>query len=203
MPRLVDHEVRRKQITGAVRAVIARGGLEAATFQAVAAEAGISVRLVQYYFGNKRDLLIAAHRAVIDDAGARFMQRWAALGEHVTPREAIHAILIELLPLDAARRRDALVLGAFHATALTGAAISPGESLEAPRALVAVIADQLARARDTDPTASAVEPTLDAELILATMGGLAQGMLPGHYSEELAVQLTDRLLDRVFGTAGH
>ncbi|MGE2771299.1 TetR family transcriptional regulator [Rhodococcus sp. 1.20] len=55
MPRLVDHEVRQREITDAVRRVIVDGGLAAVTFQSVAAEAGISVRLVQYYFGTKRE----------------------------------------------------------------------------------------------------------------------------------------------------
>ncbi len=62
MPRLVDHEVRRRQITDAVRRVIVTGGLEAVTFQSVAAEAGISIRLVQYYFGRSGSRVPATAR---------------------------------------------------------------------------------------------------------------------------------------------
>ena len=44
-----------------------------------------------------------------------------------------------------------------------------------------------------------MDPDLDAELILAAVAGLAQGMLPGYGTAELAVQLVERLLDRILG----
>ncbi|MEA3055126.1 MAG: hypothetical protein QOD30_558, partial [Actinomycetota bacterium] len=48
MPRKVDHRVRRREITDAVIRITLTGGLHTATFREVAAEAGVSVRLVQY-----------------------------------------------------------------------------------------------------------------------------------------------------------
>jgi AcrR family transcriptional regulator len=197
---LVDHEVRRRQITSAVRRVIVRGGLEAVTFQTVAAEAGISVRLVQYYFGTKKDFLLATHRSVMEDAGARFMQRWTALGEDAAPREAIRAVLTELLPLDDQRRGEAIVLGAFGTAAITGQGITAEETFAAPRALVTIVADQLRRAHRPGASADRVNPDLDAELIAAAIGGLAQGMLQGYGTAQSAVDLVDHLLDRVLGT---
>ena len=71
MPKRVDHEVRRRQITGAVCRITLRGGLASATFREVAAEAGVSVRLVQYYFGSKDDLMLATQRRVSDGIGIR------------------------------------------------------------------------------------------------------------------------------------
>ncbi|NKR69822.1 TetR family transcriptional regulator [Rhodococcus hoagii] len=196
MPRLVDHDVRRREITSAVRRVIVDGGLEAVTFQSVAAEAGISVRLVQYYFGTKKEFLLATHRSVMQTAADRFMQRWEALGGDASPREAVSALLHELLPLDDTRREEAIVLGAFNTASISGNGITAEETLAAPRALVAVVAEQLRR---VGPLATSMNPDLDAELILAAIGGIAQGMLPGHYTPELAIDLVDRLLDRVFG----
>ncbi|GAA5089257.1 TetR/AcrR family transcriptional regulator [Nocardia iowensis] len=199
MPRLVDHEVRRRQITDAVRRVIVSGGLEAVTFQTVAAEAGISVRLVQYYFGTKKDFLLATHRSVMADAGARFMQRWTALGPDAEPREAIRAVLTELLPLDDQRREETLVLGAFGWAAIVGRGITAEETFAAPRALVTIVADQLRRAQRpaiSDPN----DPELDAELIAMAIAGLAQGMLQGYGTTAGAVELVDHLLDRVLGT---
>ncbi|MFR9751768.1 TetR/AcrR family transcriptional regulator [Nocardia sp. 004] len=200
VPRVVDHEVRRRQITDAVRRVIVRGGLEAVTFQTVSAEAGVSVRLVQYYFGTKKDFLLATHRSVMQDAGARFMQRWSALGEDATPREAIRAILTELLPLDDRRREEAIVLGAFGWAAITGQGITAEETFAAPRALVAIVADQLRRARHLRAATDRSDPDLDAELITMAIGGLAQGMLQGYTTAHSAVELVEHLLDRVLGT---
>ncbi|QBJ98072.1 TetR/AcrR family transcriptional regulator [Rhodococcus sp. ABRD24] len=200
MPRLVDHEVRRREITDAVRRVIVDGGLAAVTFQSVAAEAGISVRLVQYYFGTKREFLLATHQAVRQDAGARLMQELSVVGPEATPREIITAFLVAMLPLDQQRRDEAIVLGAFHTAALTGQGIAAEETLTAPSELTALISGQLQRVTDRDAVMPSMDPDLDAELILAATGGLAQGMLPGYGTAELALQLVERLLDRVLGS---
>ncbi|MGY4103043.1 TetR/AcrR family transcriptional regulator [Nocardia sp. R16R-3T] len=194
MPRLVDHEMRRRQITDAVRRVIVSGGLEAVTFQTVAAEAGMSIRLVQYYFGTKREFLLATHRSVMEDAGARFMRRWTALGEDASPRAMIHALLTELLPLDEQRREETIVLGTFGWAAVTGQSITAEQTFAAPNALTTIVAGQIARVRGTDPS-----PERDAALVTATIGGLAQGMLQGYGTPEEVLDLVDLLLDRVLG----
>jgi AcrR family transcriptional regulator len=200
MPKLADHDQRRTQITSAARRVIARDGLAAATFQSVAAEAGISVRLVQYYFGTKRKVLLATHQAVVADAGARFTRRLSTLGAELAPREVIRAILTELLPTDADRRRDTIVLNTFHAAALTSPDVGAEDTLGAPRFLARAIAEQLRRARgDAAPAGRAAEldAELDAELIVAGASGLAQTLLVDDGSVERMDELLDRLLDRM------
>ncbi|MFD6445502.1 TetR/AcrR family transcriptional regulator [Promicromonospora sp. NPDC060204] len=206
MPRLADHDQRRTQITDAARRVVARAGLEAATFQSVAAEAGVSVRLVQYYFGTKRKFLLATHQAVVADAGTRFTRRLGALGAEPAPREVVRALLVELLPTDAARRQDTVVLNAFHTAALTASDVDGEDTLGAPRYLITAIADQLRRARagatapdraadqDVDPDPDA---ELDAELIVAAASGLAQTLLVDETASARADRLLDRLLDRL------
>ncbi|APE38210.1 TetR family transcriptional regulator [Nocardia mangyaensis] len=195
MPRLADHEERRRAITGAARRVIARGGLEAATFQSVAAEAGVSVRSVQYYFGTKREFLLATHRAVVESSGARLTEALATLGTAPTPRDIVRAILLALLPLDPQSRRDAVILGIFHAAALTGPDVESGDTHGAPNYIVGVVAEQLRALRG----AAAAELTVlaDAEIILLTLGGLAQGMLTNDDYAARAPDLVDHLLDRV------
>jgi TetR/AcrR family transcriptional repressor of bet genes len=197
MPRLADHDERRAQITSAARRVIARDGLGAATFQSVAAEAGISVRLVQYYFGTKRQFLLATHQAVVADAGTRFTRRLSALGADPGPHEVIRAILTELLPTDADRRRDTVVLNSFHAAALTDPDVAAEDTLGAPRFLVRAIAEQLHRVRGdaTPPGGRAAE--LDAELIVVGTSGLAQLLLVDDAAGERVAELLDRLLDRL------
>jgi AcrR family transcriptional regulator len=195
MPKLADHDQRRAQITSAARQVIARDGLGAATFQSVAAEAGISVRLVQYYFGTKQKFLLATHRAVVADAGTRFTERLSTLGAEPAPREVVRAILTELLPADADRRRDTIVLNSFHAAALTSPDVAAEDTLGAPRFLVRVIAEQLRRARGDAADQRTAE--LDAELIVAGTSGLVQTLLVDDGAEGRVGELLDRLLDRM------
>jgi AcrR family transcriptional regulator len=197
MPKLADHDQRRTQITSAARRVIARDGLAAATFQSVAAEAGISVRLVQYYFGTKRKFLLATHQAVVADAGARFTRRLSTLGAEPAPREVIRAILTELLPTDADRRRDTIVLNTFHAAALTRPDVGAEDTLGAPRFLARAIAEQLRRARGDAAPSAGRAAELDAELIVAGASGLAQTLLVDDGSVHRVDELLDRLLDRM------
>lgn len=192
MPRSIDHESRRGQITDATRRVIARSGLEAATFQAVAQEAGISIRLVQYYFGSKGEFLAATRRAVAADAAARFGDALSALDESAPARERISAILTEMVPIDDRRRSDAIVLAAFHAASLTTPVDGPALPT-APQALVDIIAAQIPQ--DPGSRLGARDRHLDAELILATAAGLVQGMIAGHYEPATVTALIDRLLD--------
>ncbi len=77
MPRRVDHAARRREITDAVIRITLKGGLTAATFREVAAEAGVSVRLVQYYFGSKDELLLATQRHVAERSIER-LRTWVA-----------------------------------------------------------------------------------------------------------------------------
>lgn len=198
MPRLADHEQRRRQITDATRRVIAREGLNAATFQSVAAEASISVRLVQYYFGTKSEFLLATHQAVVADAGARLTERLTALGPDASPRDILRTAFAELLPLDDARRDEALVLGAFQASALGRADIDRKVAAGPARYMVDAAAQQLLRARRAAGGSPDVRTvTLDAELLVSAAGGLAQGMLSGFAGPEHAEELLDRLLDRL------
>ncbi|WP_225732641.1 TetR/AcrR family transcriptional regulator [Nocardia sp. JCM 34519] len=194
MPRLADHEQRRREITGAARRVIAAGGLETATFQAVAAEAGVSVRLLQYYFGTKRELLLATHRAVLDDAAGRFMRHLAALGDEPEPRAALRVIMHELLPLDEARRANSIVLANFHTAAITGPDVVAEDTVGGARLLARVLAEHLHRAGCPDADR-------DGELLAVAVFGLGQGMLTYLHTPDEARALLDHLLERTLASA--
>jgi TetR/AcrR family transcriptional repressor of bet genes len=195
VPRLVDHEVRHHEITSAVRRVIVRDGLHGVTFQAVGVEAGVSVRLIQYYFGTKDEFLLATYRSVLVDVGGRFELGSTETTGGNSPYELISRALLELLPLDDVRREEAIVLVAFGAAAITSGGLGREVSTTAPAALVHKIVGLLERVR---PGQNHLERTrLDAELLVAATGGIAQGMLLGQHSEQMAVALLNHLLDRV------
>ncbi|WP_280241576.1 TetR family transcriptional regulator C-terminal domain-containing protein [Nocardia abscessus] len=121
------------------------------------------------------------------------------MGPDATPRETIHAVLTELLPLDEQRREEVIVLGAFATAAIAGRGITAEETFAAPQALAGILTDQLRRTRRfgrSGPNA----PERDAELITMTIGGLAQAMLQNFITPQSALEVIDHLLDRVLGT---
>src|SRR5215472_2102220 len=104
VPRRVDHEQRRRQIADALVRIAATRGLHATGMREVAAEAGVSLRLVQYYFGTKEELMLAAMQYLAvqfsERALARIRLTQAASDGPASPRDVIAAILTEGLPAD-------------------------------------------------------------------------------------------------------
>ncbi len=100
MPKIVDHDERRKDIASAVLRIIARDGIRGADIRSVAGEAGWSTGVISHYFGDKQGLLAGALREASEDVAGRMR----AIGK----RRSGHARLIGLLeagmPLDEERR---------------------------------------------------------------------------------------------------
>src|ERR1700733_8290831 len=99
-PKRVDHEERRRQIADALLRTAATRGLHATGMREVAAEAGVSLRLVQYYFGTKEELLLGAMQYLAAQFGERALARMRRGGSPASPRDIIAAILTEAVPAD-------------------------------------------------------------------------------------------------------
>lgn len=80
MPKRVDHEQRRRQIGEALLRIASSRGLQAASMREVAVEAGVSLRLVQYYFHSKQELLLGALGYLGEQLSARVTDRIRSLG---------------------------------------------------------------------------------------------------------------------------
>ncbi|GAA0548513.1 MULTISPECIES: TetR/AcrR family transcriptional regulator [Streptomyces] len=114
MPRVADHDARHGQITDAVQRLIVRHGLTSVTVARTAAEAGMSVGLVQHYFTAKDEMLLATFTRVNGRFTARvdeLVNRGEAEGRTIA--EMLRQALTELVPLDDARRAEFLVRLAF------------------------------------------------------------------------------------------
>ena len=98
MPKKVDHDARRRQLTDAVCRITLREGLGAATFRQVATEAGVSVRLVQYYFGSKQGMLEVTQQHVGERSIERLM-RWIEATDG-SARAVLGAFLKSFNPVD-------------------------------------------------------------------------------------------------------
>lgn len=198
MPKRVDHQQRRRHIIQALWRITLRGGLNAASFREVAAEAGVSVRLVQYYFGTKDQLLLAALGALADQVGQRIAARIAALGHDPSPRLVLHTVLAEFLPTDEQSRQAMLLFIAFQTASLTDPSLARAEALQVPRSLIALLAGQIRKAQETGAINRDIDPDKEATILVTILTGLTSSVLANNHTAKEATAIVGYALDRLF-----
>lgn len=205
MPKRVDHQERRRQIADALLRTAAARGLHATGMREVAAEAGVSLRLVQYYFGTKEELLLAGMQHLAAKFAARATARFreaSGSDSPASPRDVIAAILAEALPADDEQRTFAVLNAAYFALSLTDPALAVAPLVKNSNAVADVVAAQLRAAQ----VAGDAPPRLDAELealsLLAMASGLGTSILAGQSSPGQAQAVIDYHLGRLFPASG-
>ncbi|WP_031071540.1 TetR/AcrR family transcriptional regulator [Streptomyces sp. NRRL WC-3742] len=191
MPKLVDHEERRAHIIDALLRSAANSGLHSVTMRSVAVEAGVSVRLVQYYFDTKEQLLLAAMTRLGARMGERIQHRLRATGTASAPRGIIEAVLLEAVPTTEESRAFHLIYTEYAVLSVTDPALG---TLAAPDEMEAFLTTQLTAARPADPT---FDPHHEAALLLATSAGLGLSVLLGQRTPEDATAVLHYHLGRV------
>lgn len=185
MPKRVDHDVRKREMaTALVRCARVRG-LHNCGFREVAAEAGVSVNLVQYYFPTKEDLLLGGLVHVRALISARFADL------PTEPRARVRALLESVLPTDEASTDLYRVHAAYAALAFTDPALAVQPQADGPDELQPVLTGLLA---ELDVRA----PALTATSLLALCTGLSAYLTSGFLSPDDAVLALHAELDRVF-----
>jgi AcrR family transcriptional regulator len=205
MPKRVDHEERRRQIADALVRTAAKRGLHATGMREVAAEAGVSLRLVQYYFGTKEELLLAAMQQLAAQFAERGMARIRQLRKAdgpASPRDIIAAILTEGLPADDERRTFTVVYTAYLALSLTDPALAISPLVRNSAAVIDVVAAQLRAAQAAGDTPAHLDPDLEAFSLLTMSAGLGTSLIGGHSSVEQAQAVIDYHLRRLFPAPG-
>lgn len=191
MPKLVDHEERRAHIIDALLRSAASSGLHSVTMRSVATEAGVSVRLVQYYFDTKEQLLLAAMTRLTTRMGERIQRRVRATGAGGDPRAVIEAVLLEAVPTDEESRAFHLIHTEYAVLSVTDPALGGQPFLAAPDEMEAFLADRLA-------AAGAADPRQEAVVLLAVSAGLGLSVLLDQRTAEDATAVLRYHLGRVF-----
>ncbi|KQQ96331.1 hypothetical protein ASF72_19015 [Arthrobacter sp. Leaf141] len=109
MPKLVDHDLRRREIIESVWRLIARNGFDGTTMRDLAAEMGLAYGAVNYYFPSKNDVLIASYEHVFKMTQDRFERK-------VGSRTGVNALWVlasEMMPIGDEARLEARVLLPF------------------------------------------------------------------------------------------
>lgn len=183
MPRVVDHDARRRLVAECATRLIADAGTDAATVREVARAAGFSTTVVSHYFTDKRELLMFTYHEVAVRTRARVEEVLAA-----DPTD-LRGSLLALLPLDADRRRDWRVNFAFW-----GRAASDDEMAREQRARVRSARELLAGALRLR---GAPDPAATARRLLTHVIGIAiQAVFdPGDWPRARQVQQLDSLAE--------
>lgn len=179
-----DREARRRQIIDAVIRTTTTGGLQSATFRSIAEEAGVSVRLVQYYFGTKDRLLADT----LLEVGTRSVERIGRaidhLGPNPSPKEKITTILDQFLPTDDDRREAMLVFIALRTASLTDDSLRESDKAGLDRSLIQTIQTELERAVSDGDARPGLDPYREAVMLVGTMTGIANGLLAETFTRD-------------------
>ncbi|WP_326647663.1 MULTISPECIES: TetR/AcrR family transcriptional regulator [unclassified Streptomyces] len=198
MPKRVDHDVRRTEIAEALVRVAGRRGLHAVGMRDVAAEAGVSLRLVQYYFQTKEKLLLYGLQHLAGEFGERVADRVRAAGDDPGPRAMIEALMMASLPTDEESRTFHLVYTSYAVLAVTDKALAAQPFMDKPNAAEDTVAALLQKAKDAGLIGPDVDARAEAISLLAMSAGLGTSILVGQRGPESADAVLGYHLDRLF-----
>jgi len=151
VPRVVDHDERRRQIAEALLAVAARDGHEAVSSRAVAKELGVATGSLWHYFDGFDDVI----RAAAAEITRRTDERIRSVTAGLRGLTRLDALMREVLPVEAETRTEACVVVGFWGRLATLAS-----SPDAGSPTLATWQDRISEAID--------EAIVDGELSAAT-----------------------------------
>jgi AcrR family transcriptional regulator len=198
MPKIVDWDGRRDEILSATWRVIARDGIDGATIRAIAKEASCSRGILGHYFHDKEDILgsalLLSHRRV----GVRM----TAAAEGLSGLQALRAVMLEALPLDARRDLEAQIEISFWGRALGNTALSELQHSEFDR-LWSRLHGLLRQAADLGQLHSDCDLDLATHELVVLIDGLSaeRVLYPGRVSPRRQTRMLDRVLQSLCAEA--
>ncbi|MEV4547769.1 TetR/AcrR family transcriptional regulator [Nonomuraea wenchangensis] len=197
MPKIVDHDERRREVLSAARRVIVRDGIDAATTRAIAKEAGYSNGVLAHYFADKDEILLSALR----QSHQRIRERLTGKVEGASGLAALRELLLDNLPLDAERTQESRLEVSFWSRSLASERLAGVQRAEADE-LRAAVRELLGQARAAgELRGDHPDDGLDdlTEHLLALVDGLSLHLLlyPDRLNRVDVERLMLRALDRL------
>ncbi|MFG3442126.1 TetR/AcrR family transcriptional regulator [Nonomuraea sp. NPDC047897] len=172
MPKIVDHDERRRELLSAARRVIVRDGIDAATTRAIAKEAGYSNGVLAHYFADKDEILLSALR----QSHQRIRERLAGKVHGAGGLAALRELLLDNLPLDAERTQETRLEVSFWSRSLASERLAEVQRAEAGE-LRAVVRGLLGQARAAGELRGDDDLDDVTEHLLALVDGLSLHLL--------------------------
>lgn len=105
MPRIVNHEKKRKSIAEAAWSIIKKEGIEKASIRRVAIEAGMSAGALRHYFSTKDEMLLFIMDYYLEEGKKRSQSKsWSD-----NPLQAVAEVLLELISIDEEKKIETSV----------------------------------------------------------------------------------------------
>ncbi|HLI44337.1 MAG TPA: TetR/AcrR family transcriptional regulator [Acidimicrobiales bacterium] len=190
MPKIVDHEDRRRELAEAAWRVIIKYGLDGTTTRLIAKESGYSAGVLAHYFESKDEILLEALRISHENIERR-------VPEVIEGREgldALRAFCLDVLPTGEQQVRETHLEMSFWSRALVNSellAVQRAESSRWRRVLQSLVeaAQRRGEIGDFDPRVVAVN-------LSALMDGLSIYALlyPDRFGKPELVRMLDAFL---------
>ncbi|HCX48744.1 MAG TPA: TetR family transcriptional regulator [Bacillus sp. (in: Bacteria)] len=115
MPKIVNHEQKRKSIAEAAWNIIKQEGFEKASIRRVATEAGMSSGALRHYFSTQDEMLLFIMNYYLEEGKKRSQSKnWSE-----NPLQAVEEVLLELVPIDEKKKIETSVWLIFALRSLT------------------------------------------------------------------------------------
>ncbi|WP_280641195.1 TetR/AcrR family transcriptional regulator, partial [Streptomyces afghaniensis] len=188
----------RRRIAEAVWRIAAEQGLDAASMRRIAAEARVSLRVVQYHFDSKHALMVDALR-LLHEENERLAQGRIPY-DMTEPCALLRAVLDEFLPLDEQRAFALRVFTAYYARSLTDPVLAE-VFLTAEQPLERLVADIIGVGEAAGSTAPGIDRVYEADLLVSGAIGLGLDVVHGRRSLADVRTVLDYHLGRIFPDA--
>ena len=197
MPRVVDHDARRRDFIEAAYDTIVEEGLDNTTVRAVAKKAGYTTGALVHYFKDKEELI----KEALNYFGNDLRERMVNVHQDRTGRAALHATLMEALPTNKRSAMSWRVWMAlwYHSEANQSMRM---EQRRRYREWFGRIAEMLDESRESGELGPEIDVNLEARALVAFVDGLGVQYLmsAGRFPKRRLINLVDGYLRRLYGT---
>lgn len=194
MPKIVDHQARRQEISGIAARLIAAGGMEAATIREIARSSGYSKGVIEHYFDNKDELINGA----VEWTNQRYELRVIKMIQNLTGIAALRKRITATLPMSREIRNEWKVRLVFWSAAAANDVLRKQQAKRFTKAVELFSQDINAAIEQGElPTADNV-PEMARRLFTATIGIATLAIYnTSLYGEEFLTAEVEHLLHRL------
>jgi len=197
VPKIVDHEARRRDFIAAAYQTIMEEGLANTTVRAVAKKAGYTTGALVHYFAGKEELI----REALDYFGREVRGRMQSAHRQQTGRAALRETVLESLPTDkrsASSWRVWLALW-YHSESSTDMRT---EERRRYREWIGRLARMIEESKSLGELPASIDARAEARTLVALVDGLGVQFLmsSARMSAAEMTSTVDRHLDRLYAT---